>query len=245
MLHRAACFQTTPVAAARAGRSSRDRAPAIDVPALLDRFQQDFGSIVPEKGKKGFKFDPNNAVRLMDSWMQIMGVTPAGRMEHEPASSTVVVSNRPVWGDVFNPPLYTTVLGAWREQWAGRTCEARLRSGHPSAGAGREAAGALIPRPAPLANEHVAGNRESGEEARCARGSSRTSNRANSKTSSRAGSASGSADHDSRQPAKAKRLQPMCGDCGVVRAFSGGGRSSPLPDERLDCRGDCGGRMAC
>ena len=29
-----------------------------------------------------------------------MGVTPVGRVEHEPASSTVVVSNRPVWGDV-------------------------------------------------------------------------------------------------------------------------------------------------
>ena len=36
----------------------------------------------------------------MDSWMQTMGVTPAGRMEHEPAPSTVAVSGRPVWGDV-------------------------------------------------------------------------------------------------------------------------------------------------
>ena len=57
VFHRAACFQTTPVAAARAGRSSRDRAPAKDVPDLLDRFQQDFGSILPEKGKNGLKFD--------------------------------------------------------------------------------------------------------------------------------------------------------------------------------------------
>ena len=58
-----------------------------------------------------------------------------------------------------------------------------------------------------------------------------------------AAAGSGRADHDSRQPAKAKRFQPMCGDCGVVRGFSGGGGSGLLPDERLDCGGDCGGRM--
>ena len=98
--HREACFQTTPAAAARAGRASSDRAPARDVPELLDRFQQDFGSICPERTKKGFKFDPDQAARLMDSWMQIQGVTPAGRVEQEPSSNTVVVTNRPVWGDV-------------------------------------------------------------------------------------------------------------------------------------------------
>jgi hypothetical protein len=87
VMHRAACFQTTPVAAARAGRSSTDRDPATDVPALIDRFQQDFGCIVPEKGKKGLKFDPTHACWIMDSWMQTMGVTPVGRVEHEPASS--------------------------------------------------------------------------------------------------------------------------------------------------------------
>jgi len=64
VFHRSACFQTTPVAAARAGRSSRDRAPATSVEALLDRFQQDFGSIVPEKGKKGLKFDPTHLTRV-------------------------------------------------------------------------------------------------------------------------------------------------------------------------------------
>ena len=113
VMHRAACFQTTPVAAAHVGRSSRDRAQATSVQALLDCFQQDFGSIVPENGKKGLimKFDPNNAVRIMDSWMQTMGVTPVGGVEHEPASRTVVVSNRPVW--VTFPFGWTP--GAWRK----------------------------------------------------------------------------------------------------------------------------------
>ena len=65
--HREACFQTTPAVAARAGRAraSTDRAPARNVPELLDRFQQDFGSICAERTKKGVKFDPDNAVRLM------------------------------------------------------------------------------------------------------------------------------------------------------------------------------------
>ena len=35
----------------------------------------------------------------------------------------------------------------------------------------------MAPRPAPLANEHVAGNRRSGGQARCARGSSRAGSR--------------------------------------------------------------------
>ena len=207
VMYCAACFQTTPVAAACAGRSSRDQAPATSGPTLLDRF----GSIVPEKGKKGLKFDPNNDVRIMDSWMQTRGVTPVGRVEHGLASSTVVVSNRPVWGDV----------SIWVDP---RSVEEAM--------GGANLTGYVVSTPP--AGQHVSRDRKNREEARCARGS-----RANN----RAGSANGSADHDSNQPSQTNSSRANSRDCGLVQTFSGGGGGCLLPDQRLDCRGDCGGLL--